>query len=76
MCDRVIECVSNFDAVDGSKVTPESTFEELGIHSLEAAEVIIALEDEFAIEIPDAEADKMKSIKDVVDMISAHPAAK
>jgi NADH dehydrogenase (ubiquinone) 1 alpha/beta subcomplex 1 len=39
-------------------------------------EVVMAIEDEFAIEIPDAEADKILSIEDATEYISGHPMAK
>jgi len=69
--------VKNFDKVDKSKVTPTSKFsEDLGLDSLDAVEVVMAIEDEFAIEIPDAEADKIASIGDAVEYISGHPMAK
>ena len=63
--------------MDSSKLTPESTFsEDLGLDSLDAVEVVMAIEDEFAIEIPDAEADKILSVKDAAEYISGHPMAK
>jgi NADH dehydrogenase (ubiquinone) 1 alpha/beta subcomplex 1 len=43
---------------------------------LDAVEVVMAIEDEFAIEIPDAEADKILSVEDAVEYISGHPMAK
>jgi NADH dehydrogenase (ubiquinone) 1 alpha/beta subcomplex 1 len=43
---------------------------------LDAVEVVMAIEEEFCIEIPDAEADNILSIADAVKFISAHPMAK
>jgi len=75
--DRIVSVVKNFDKVDKSKVTPTSKFsEDLGLDSLDSVEVVMAIEDEFAIEIPDAEADKIASIGDAVEYISGHPMAK
>lgn len=75
--DRIVSVVKNFDQVDGSKVTPETKFsEDLGLDSLDIVEVVMAIEDEFAIEIPDQEADKIVSIADAVEYISTHPMAK
>ena len=72
-----MDVVKNFDQVDAAKVTPESKFsEELGLDSLDAVEVVMAIEDEFAIEIPDQEADKILSIADAINYISTHPMAK
>uniref|UniRef100_A0A6U0HED3 Acyl carrier protein n=1 Tax=Helicotheca tamesis TaxID=374047 RepID=A0A6U0HED3_9STRA len=75
--DRIVQVVKNFDKVDPSKVSPESKFaDDLGLDSLDAVEVVMAIEDEFAIEIPDAEADKISSIADAVEYIAGHPMAK
>lgn len=75
--DRIVAVVKNFDQVDPSKVTPTTKFaEDLGLDSLDIVEVVMAIEDEFAIEIPDQEADKILSIADAVEYISSHPMAK
>jgi len=75
--DRIVIVVQNYDKVDEDKVTAEAKFsEDLGLDSLDAVEVVMAIEDEFAIEIPDAEADKILSIKDAAEYISGHPMAK
>ena len=69
--------VKNFDQVDPTKVTPETKFgDDLGLDSLDVVEVVMAIEDEFAIEIPDSEADKISTIQEAVDYISGHPNAK
>ncbi|KAK7295211.1 hypothetical protein RJT34_18116 [Clitoria ternatea] len=75
--DRVISCVKNFQKVDPSKVTPTAHFQnDLGLDSLDAVEIVMALEEEFGFEIPDNEADKINSIKLAVDFIASHPQAK
>uniref|UniRef100_A0A7S2SKU6 Acyl carrier protein n=1 Tax=Eucampia antarctica TaxID=49252 RepID=A0A7S2SKU6_9STRA len=75
--DRIVSVVKNFDKVDPANVQPESKFEDdLGLDSLDSVEVVMAIEDEFAIEIPDAEADKIASIADAVEYIAGHPMAK
>jgi NADH dehydrogenase (ubiquinone) 1 alpha/beta subcomplex 1, acyl-carrier protein len=75
--DRILTVVKNFDQVDASKVTPETKFTtDLGLDSLDIVEVVMAIEDEFAIEIPDQEADKISSIAEAVDYIASHPNAK
>ncbi|GMH80461.1 hypothetical protein TrST_g12321 [Triparma strigata] len=77
VADRVMTVVKNFDKVDEAKVTGTSKFaDDLGLDSLDAVEVVMAIEDEFAIEIPDAEADKILSVEDAVKYIAAHPQAK
>lgn len=63
--------------VTHSKVTPTAKFkDDLDLDSLDAVEVVMALEEEFCIEIPDSEADKILSIPDAVAYISGHPMAK
>mmetsp|Transcript_93784 Transcript_93784/g.183895 ORF Transcript_93784/g.183895 Transcript_93784/m.183895 type:complete len:134 (+) Transcript_93784:30-431(+) len=75
--ERVIEVIKNFEKVNHSKVSPTATFkDDLDLDSLDAVEVVMALEEEFCIEIPDSEADKIKSIPEAVAYISGHPMAK
>lgn len=75
--ERIITVLKNFDQVDGNKVTDAVKFtDDLGLDSLDVVEVVMAIEDEFAIEIPDAEADKIASIADAVEYITSHPMAK
>lgn len=77
VADRIVTVVKNFDKVDPDKVATASKFaEDLGLDSLDSVEVVMAIEDEFAVEIPDAEADKISSIADAVEYISGHPMAK
>lgn len=74
---RVLEVVKNFDKVDAEKVSPVANFQkDLGIDSLDAVELVMALEDEFVIEIPDVEAEKIQSCADAINYISTHPEAK
>ena len=56
---------------------PTSSFQsELGLDSLDTVEVVMAFEEEFSIEIPDSEADKILSVSDAVEYVASHPAAK
>jgi NADH dehydrogenase (ubiquinone) 1 alpha/beta subcomplex 1 len=58
-------------------VKPTSTFQaELGLDSLDTVEVVMAFEEEFSIEIPDSEADKIQSVSDAIEYLAAHPQAK
>ncbi|XP_019194206.1 PREDICTED: acyl carrier protein 2, mitochondrial-like [Ipomoea nil] len=75
--DRVCNIVKNFQKVDPAKVTPNANFQsDLGLDSLDAVEIVMALEEEFGFEIPDNEADKINSINLAVDFIASHPQAK
>ena len=76
--DRILTVLKNFDQVDANKVKSEKVkfVDDLGLDSLDVVEVVMAIEDEFAIEIPDAEADKIASVGDAVEYITSHPMAK
>nr|CCD12381.1 hypothetical protein, unlikely [Trypanosoma congolense IL3000] len=74
---RVLEVVKNFEKVDASKVTPQSHFvNDLGLNSLDVVEVVFAIEQEFILDIPDHDAEKIQSITDAVEYISQNPMAK
>lgn len=58
--------------VSEDKVIPQSSFvDDLGADSLDQVELIMALEDEFNIEIPDEDAEKIRTVKDALDYIEA-----
>lgn len=69
---RILTTVRKFEKItDKSKVTPTSHFtKDLGLDSLDGVEVVLALEDEFSVEIPDAEAEKLHSVPDCVKCTS------
>ena len=59
--------------VDADEVTPEASFiEDLGADSLDTVELVMALEEEFGLEIPDEEAEKIVKVKDAISYIQAH----
>lgn len=71
--EKVKERVVDILGVDAEEVTMESSFiDDLGADSLDIVELIMALEEEFDIEIPDEEAEKIQSVGDVVDYIKEH----
>lgn len=75
--ERVLNVVKGFEKVDPAKVSAKSHFlNDLGLDSLDAVEVVMALEEEFVIEIPDSEAEKIQSVADAVNYIVTHPQAK
>eukprot|EP00591_Stephanopyxis_turris_P003584 CAMPEP_0195521916 /NCGR_PEP_ID=MMETSP0794_2-20130614/19680_1 /TAXON_ID=515487 /ORGANISM="Stephanopyxis turris, Strain CCMP 815" /LENGTH=110 /DNA_ID=CAMNT_0040651569 /DNA_START=48 /DNA_END=380 /DNA_ORIENTATION=+ len=77
VAERVQNVVKNFEKVDAAAVTPSAHFtNDLGLDSLDTVEVVMAIEEEFTIEIPDDQADKLLSISDAVEFIAAHPQAK
>ena len=73
---KIKDLVSKQLSIDEKEITPEASFiEDLGADSLDTVELIMALEEEFDIEIPDEEAEKIKSVQNVIDYILAHPGA-
>ena len=59
--------------VDKGKVTPDVKFiEDLGADSLDLVELIMAFEEEFNIQIPDVDAEKIIKVSDAIDYISKH----
>ncbi|HYE80533.1 MAG TPA: acyl carrier protein [Clostridia bacterium] len=68
--EKVQEKVAEQLGVDADEVTLESSFiDDLGADSLDIVELLMALEEEFDIEIPDEEAEKLATVGDVVDYI-------
>lgn len=63
--------------VEGEKVTPEASFaEDLGADSLDTVELVMALEENFDIEIPDEAAEKITTVQEAVNYIESQVAAK
>lgn len=59
--------------IDKDKIKPESKIiEDLGADSLDTVELVMALEEEFNIEIPDEDAEKMSTIEDVIIYLDKH----
>ena len=62
--ERVLETMKTFEKVDVSKLSSDSHFKnDLGLDSLDAVEVVMAIEEEFMVEIPDGDAEKIQSCK-------------
>ncbi|KAI5363985.1 Putative Acyl carrier protein (ACP) [Septoria linicola] len=74
---RILDLLKNFDKVqDPSKLSASSHFtNDLGLDSLDTVEVVMAIEEEFSIEIPDKEADAIHSVTQAVDYILKQPDA-
>jgi len=70
---KVQEITSEQLGVDESQITPEAKFiDDLGADSLDTVELIMALEEEFNLEISDEEAEKLTTVRKVVDYIEDH----
>jgi len=69
--DRIKKIIVDQLGVEESKITENSSFvDDLGADSLDIVELIMAFEEEFDIEIPDEDAEKMKTIGDAVKYLS------
>lgn len=72
MLEKIKEIVVEQLGVESEQVVLEANFvEDLGADSLDTVELIMAFEEEFDVEIPDADAEKIKTVKDVLNYIEA-----
>ena len=70
--EKVIDIIVDKLGVDRSEVTPEAVFDDdLGADSLDLVELIMAMEEEFNMEIADEDAEKLRTVQDVISFISA-----
>ncbi|MCQ2364087.1 MAG: acyl carrier protein [Akkermansia sp.] len=72
---QVKEIIAAQLSVEPEKVTSDAKFiEDLGADSLDTVELVMAFEDKFGVEVPDEDAEKLKSVADVVAYITEHKA--
>ncbi len=71
--EKVKSIIADQLSVDEAQVKPEASFiNDLGADSLDTVELIMALEEEFGIEISDEEAEKIQTVQAAIDYIKAH----
>lgn len=71
--ERVRKIIAEQLSVGEDQVTSEASFvDDLGADSLDTVELVMALEEEFEIDIPDEEAEKIVCVQDAVDYIKSH----
>ena len=71
--NKIRDIISDQLGIDVEEITMESSFvDDLGADSLDIVELIMALETEFDLEIPDEDAEKIQLVSDVVNYIKAH----
>ena len=77
VADRVKKIIVDQLGVEEETVTPEASFvDDLGADSLDTVELVMALEEEFGIEIPDEDAEKITRVKEAVEYIESHAKSK
>lgn len=75
--DKIKSIIAEQLGVKPEEVTPQASFiEDLGADSLDTVELVMALEEEFGIEIPDEDAEKMATVGDAIKYIEEKIAAK
>ena len=68
--EKVTEIIVEQLGVSADQVKPESNLiEDLGADSLDAVELVMAVEEEFGIEVPDEEAEKLRSVGDIISHV-------
>lgn len=73
VADKVKKIVVEHLGVDEAKVTEAASFiDDLGADSLDTVELVMAFEEEFSIEIPDDAAEKIQTVQNAIDFISAN----
>jgi acyl carrier protein len=66
MKKRIVEIIATQLGIDQADITPQANVvDDLGADSLDVVELIMALEEEFNLEIPDEEAEKIKNVQDI-----------
>ena len=71
--DKVRQIIMEQLGVTAEQVTPEASFiDDLGADSLDTVELVMALEEEFDIEIPDEDAEKLRTVQDALDYLKKH----
>lgn len=74
--ERVKKIIVDQLGVKEDAVTESASFvDDLGADSLDTVELVMALEEEFGVEIPDSEAEKIRTVKDAFEYINKHQSA-
>ncbi|MDE3259299.1 MAG: acyl carrier protein [Gemmatimonadota bacterium] len=67
---KVVDLIVDQLGVDADSVTPEAHFiDDLGADSLDTVELVMAFEEEFDMEVPDEDAEKLETVSDVTDYL-------
>ena len=73
VADKVKEIIVEHLGVDEDEVTPDASFvEDLGADSLDTVELVMQLEEEFKLDIPDEDAEKITRVREAIEYIESH----
>ena len=67
LTQRILRIIAETQRKDPAQVTIDSSFEDLGIDSMDAVNIVFALENEFNVNIPDEEVKNIRSVRDIVE---------
>jgi len=70
LAQRVIEIIAKTQHLEASKIAVDSSYEELGIDSLDGVNILFALENEFDISIPDEAAKEIRGVRQTVEGVA------
>ena len=76
LTQKVIAEIASVKRIPTEKINVDSTFEELAIDSLDATNLLFALEEEFGVSIPDPEARSIRNVRDAVEQVQKLLSAK
>jgi acyl carrier protein len=70
--EKVIEIISQKLNLSKDQVKPEASFvDDLGADSLDLVELVMAMEETFGMEVPDEDAEKLRTVKDVIEYVKS-----
>ena len=73
LVEKVKQIIAEQLGVEEDEVTPSSSFiDDLGADSLDTVELVMALEENFDLEIPDEAAEKIRTVQDAIDYLEKH----
>jgi acyl carrier protein len=75
LTERILRIIAEVQRKDPAQVTIDSSFEELGIDSMDGVNIVFALENEFNINVPDEEVKRIRSVREMVEGVSRLVAA-
>ena len=71
--EKIIDIISSQLSVPKEKVVPQASFtDDLGADSLDLVELVMAMEEEFGMEIADEDAEKLQTVQDTIDYVKQH----